>query len=343
MPRPTGDSARDRVNLYLSLVPWLIRRGTATIDEAAAQFGVSRSKIIEAMVTIACDGGSNEARLNFDTELCNIDWDKLAFDWDRYEATGEYVADGDLELTVAETLRSPAPFSARQRAMFLAGLELLKVIPHYRRLPELAELIAKLRGDGSAELTNVFSVALNDDPLANLIEDAIESERRVRFAYTNNQGVQSVREVDPYRQDVDGANRYLKGYCYLRNDVLTFNLDSIEQFEVLDVAVEPRDIDALALAGPLFVERDDDLQVGVSIDSQAMPLIAAYRRPGDRPVSRGDFTNLTIPFTYPEPAVRMISVLAGVAQVTEPHDVRAKVAAHATAALAAYGVEPTAR
>lgn len=343
MPRPSGDSARDRVNLYLSLVPWLIRRGTATIDEAAEQFGVNRGKIIEAMVTIACDGGTNEARLNFDTELCNIDWDKLDFDWDHYEATGEYVAYGDLEMTVAETLRSPAPFSARQRAMFLAGLELLKVIPHYRRLPELTTLIAKLRGDGSTELTNVFSVALTDDPLANRIEDAIEMGRRIRFAYTNNEGKHEEREVDPYRQQVAESSRYVRGYCYLRNEVRTFNLDSIEDLEILETAIETREVDALELAEPLFVEREGDLEVTISIDSEAMPLIAAYRRPGDRPITRGDTTTVSIPFSHAQTAIRLISVLSGVATVTSPSDVRAGVVDQAAAALAAYRARRAAR
>ncbi len=336
MPKQKGDSARDRVNLYLSLVPWVLKHGSVSIDDAAERFGVPRDKIIKAMVTIACDGGANEARFDFETELFSIDWEALQFDWDLFEADGKYEAHGELVLTVAETLTVPTPFSAQQRAMFLAGLELLKVIPHYRRLPELASLIVKLRGDGSSEVTNVFSVALSDDPLANQIEDAIDADRRVRFAYTNNKGERSVREVDPYRQDVDRGSRYLKGYCYERTEIRTFNLDSIDDFEILDVAIEPREFDALALVGPLFVERDDDLQVTVTLDSEALPLIAAYRRPGDRPVTRGDLTTITLPFTFAETAVRMVSVLAGVATVTEPSDVQKHIVDHASVALAAY-------
>lgn len=324
MARPAGDSARDRLNLFLAIVPFVLGRGVTNVQDIADHFDVKPERVREAISAIACDGGAGEARLNFDTELFNIDWDL-------------YEDDETVVLTVAEALRAPAPFANRQKAMFLAGLELLKAHPHYRRLPELEPLIDKLRGSSTNRPADIFAVALDTtDPTASALQDAIDRGVRVRFTYTNNQGQRGERVVEPYRQDVDNGQRYLSGFCLSRNDMRTFNLDSIEALEVTEDSVEPRAIDALALTRSLFEPREDDLQVDVVIDNAALPLIAAYRQPGDKPELTGDSTTVTIPFTYPETAVRMIAVLSEVARVTAPTDVRASVADFARAALDAY-------
>jgi proteasome accessory factor C len=324
MPRPTGDSARDRLNLFLAIVPFVLLRGSVTVTEVANQFGTTPKRIADAVQTIACDGGANEARYNFDTELFNIDWD-------------EFEENDVIILTVAEVMHVPAPFSAKQRAVFLAGLELLKAHPYYRRIPEFDGLVAKLRGPGANEVTDAFAVEVDENsPHANLIQDAIEKGVRIRFTYINNQGERGERDVDPYRQDLDGGQRYLKGYCLQRNDIRTFNLDSMENLQLLETPIEPRSIDALTLTSALFSENDDDLHVDIVIDPESLPLIASYLRPGVKPVETGGRKRLTLPFSHEGTAIRMISVLSGIAVVEGPDHVRAAVAGFARNALDAY-------
>lgn len=324
MPRPTGDSARDRLNLFLAIVPFVLLRESVSVAEVAKQFGTTPAKVIDAVETIACDGGANEARYNFNTELFNIDWE--AFEENEV-----------IILTVAEVMHVPAPFSAKQRAVFLAGLELLKAHPYYRRIPEFDGLVAKLRGSDSNQVTDAFAVEIDaDNPRANLIQDAIEKGLRVRFAYISNRGVREVREVEPYRQDLDGGQRYLKGYCLLRDDIRTFNLDSMEDLELLETSIEPRSIDALTLTSSLFNESADDLLVDLVIDPESMPLIASYLRPGVKQIETGGRKRLTLPFSHEGTAIRMISVLSGIAVVEGPADVRSAVANFARNALDAY-------
>jgi proteasome accessory factor C len=324
MPRPPGDSARDRLNLFLAIVPFVLARGVTNVTEIAERFGVPEQRVSDAIIAIACDGGANEARLNFDTELFNIDWDS----WDD---------DKTVILTVAEALHVPAPFGGRQKAMFLAGLELLKAHPHYRRLPEFDTLIDKLRGDDGTHPTDVFAVAIDTkNPTASSIQDAIDKGVCVRFTYTDNKGERTERTVEPYRQDVENGQRYLSGWCISRDGMRTFNLDSIESLDVTDESVEPRAIDTLALSGSLFHAHEDDLHVTVVIDSAAAPLIAPYRQPGDKPDKSGERETVTIPFTHSASAIRMIAVLSGVARITGPSEVRTTVADFARDALTAY-------
>lgn len=324
MGKPAGDSARDRLNLFLAIVPFVLTRGVTNVAEIAERFQVSEKRVTESIIAIACDGGANEARLNFDTELFNIDWDA----WDE---------DKTVILTVAEALRVPAPFGGRQKAMFLAGLELLRAHPQYRRLKELEPLIEKLSASSGTRPAGVVAVAMDtSNPTANSIQDAIEEGARLRFTYTNNKGERKDRHVEPYRQDVQNGKRYLVAWCLDNDGMRTFNLDSIEDLVVTADPITPRAIDTLSLSGSLFEPHEDDVQVTVVIDSSASPLIAAYRRPGDMPDKSGERETLTLPFTYTESALRMIAVLSGVAEITAPNDVRARVADFAREALDAY-------
>jgi proteasome accessory factor C len=324
MAKPLGNSARDKLNLFLAIVPFVLLRGSVTVDEVAKQFATTREKVISAVKTIACDGGANEARFNFETELFNIDWE--AFE-----------DDGVIILTVAELLHVPTPFNARQRSIFLAGLELLKAHPHYRRLPEFDDLISTLRGSETNAATDAFAVAVDtDNPTAHTIQDAIDKQVRIGFGYVNNKGERSVREVDPYRQHIKGGQRYVKGHCYQAGEVRTFNLDSMDSLEVSATPIEERTVDPLALTSELFSESDNDVHVELVIDPQALSLIAGYRRPGYSPLITDDSARLTIPFSHFSTAVRMVSALSGIAAIVEPAEVRADVAAFARRALDAY-------
>jgi proteasome accessory factor C len=324
MARPTGESARDKLNIFLAIVPFVLSRKESTVDEIAEHFGV-RPEIVHAAVSaIACDGGAGEARHGFDNELFNIEWDP-------------FLDDGTVILTVAETLRVPAPFSARQKAIFLAGLELLRAHPHYRRLPEFDSLIEKLGGNAGTDVANVFSVNVDrNDETAGLIQDAIDAAVCLSFTYVSNEGVRTERTIEPYRQDVTNGQRYVRGYCLSRDDLRTFNLDSIESVVVSTTPIENRAIDALSLSASLFHPREDDIVVTVDIEADALALIAPYRQPGFMLTKNGDRVSVSIPFTHVPSAVRMISVVSGIATITEPSHVRDAVAASAQAALEKY-------
>jgi proteasome accessory factor C len=90
------------------------------------------------------------------------------------------------------------------------------------------------------------------------------------------------------------------------------------------------------LTSSLFEESDADIQVEVAISPEAIPLIASYRRPGSRMTVTGERARMTIPFSNTSTAVRMISVLPGIATIEGPTEVRSAVADFARTALDAY-------
>lgn len=323
MARPTGDSAKDRLNLFLSIVPFVLSRKIVTVADVAAHFGTTQERVVKAIKTIACDGAENEARYNFNTELFQIDWDDLD--------------DGVINLTVAAIMQEPARFSNQQRAMFVAGLELLRAHPAYRKLPEFDLLLEKLRGKDASDGTGPFGVVIDaNNTLGTEIQAAIESSSRVTFDYVNNRGDSSKREVDPYRLEAVSEGWYLRGYCHNREEMRTFSLVSMSNFEALNTPIEDREIDPLALYGELFNRRNDDLLVTIEIEKRALPLIAGFRQPGESPKYGEETAILTIPFTFKETAAKMMSGLPGLGRVVEPAEVREEIFARATAALKAY-------
>ena len=321
MPRPQGDSAQDRLNLWFAIIPFVQLRGEAPVSEIAQHFGVKEERVIHAVRAMANDGA--DILISDTTDHFNIDWDLFEHE--------EIV-----RFTVADALLRPAPLTSKQRSMLIVGLELLQSHPQYRALPDLQPLVEKLRG-GSQQIAPLFAVVppAGTDEL-DTAQSAIDSRRVVTFTYTDNKGQRTVRTVEPYLIDVQNNKNYLIGWCLDRSAMRTFNFDSLEDLVVTDIEAEPREIDVLSLSRSLFTENDGKLDVLVSIDEDALPLLGGYLVPGATIVKTGERVEVDLPFGHEDSAVRMISYHSGTATIREPESVRSRVADFARAALAAY-------
>lgn len=321
MPRPQGDSAQDRLNLWFAIIPFVKLRGEASVVEIATHFDVKVDRVINAVRAMANDG--SDILVSDTTDHFNIDWDLFEHE--------EIV-----RFTAADALLRPAPLTAKQRSMLIVGLELLQSHPHYRALPDLQPLLDKLRG-GTNSIAPLFAVVPpTGTPELDAAQSAIDVRRTVTFAYTDNRGERTNRTVEPYLIDSQNNKNYLVGWCTDRLAMRTFNFDSIEDLVVTDVAAEAREIDVLALSRALFTENDGKLDVLVSIDEDALPLLGGYLVPGAPMVKTGERVEVELPFGHEESAVRMIAYHAGSATIREPEKVRGRVADFARAALAAY-------
>ncbi len=72
----------------------------------------------------------------------------------------------------------------------------------------------------------------DEEPIEEIIADAIENDLEISFDYSDRDGVITRREVEPYRLYVEGGRRYLEGECRLRNDMRTFRLSRMWNVEV---------------------------------------------------------------------------------------------------------------
>ncbi len=184
-------SAVDDVARMLALVPWLLERPGATVQETAAVFGVAESKVREDLYHLDFCGlpGLGGGDL-FDVSI---------------------VADR-IVVSMADELREPL------RLTPVEALRLVLIAEAVRDavagdLPELDGAIAKLRA--AADVPRGVSVELDDTGARWLvpIRRAIESDRTVTFAYRGRaDDAPQSRTVDPWGLTVAEGFWYVQGH-----------------------------------------------------------------------------------------------------------------------------------
>lgn len=74
------------------------------------------------------------------------------------------------------------------------------------------------------------------------IRTAIEECREISFSYTDSNGSQTRRMVEPYSLLLKDQRWYLYAWCLMREDFRLFKLSRIKGLEVLNVSFTPRDV-----------------------------------------------------------------------------------------------------
>lgn len=78
-------------------------------------------------------------------------------------------------------------------------------------------------------------------PKIEYIQDAIERQRYIRFAYYGPRG-EGDRKIEPYLLVFQWSSWYVWGYCMKRKDYRMFKLNRMQELEVLEECFEKRDI-----------------------------------------------------------------------------------------------------
>ncbi|AJY74097.1 helix-turn-helix transcriptional regulator [Paenibacillus beijingensis] len=112
-------------------------------------------------------------------------------------------------------------------------------------LDKVGALAAKTeRGSGQGERLMIdldpWSGGEEQKALMRQLRGAADSLRLVKFRYTNGQGEEAVREVEPVGVVLKGYIWYLYAYCRLRGDYRIFRLSRVEQLTVLQATFERR-------------------------------------------------------------------------------------------------------
>ncbi|MBN9606801.1 MAG: WYL domain-containing protein [Actinomycetales bacterium] len=322
--RPTAPpplQARDKLAFLLSLVPWLMDRDGATVDEAAAHFGVTPDAIREAVELIAVSGIPGDHAAYQHGDLFDIDW----------EAFEEH---GRIVLTNLVAIDDSPRFSAREAAALIAGLQYLSALPENADRAAIASLMAKLsRGSSGAPAPVAVAEQSTDATLA-VIREAVERGLQVELGYLNSRGEYERRRVDPLRVESLDVDWYLRGWCHLRQAVRTFRLDRISDPVITDQPIEHR-LGEVGLPERLFEPSDEDLEVELELAPAAVPLLADYL-PGLPATASGAPVRTTVRVSHYHGLKRLVGANPGMLEVLGPPEARAAVHDWATAALARY-------
>jgi proteasome accessory factor C len=222
--RAAGETATERLQRLLALVPYVMSRNVAGMAETAAAFGITERELVDDLNLLWC------VELRSPDPYCPIDLS--------YEG-------GEIVVSEAEAIDRPLRLGVDEACALLIALRMLSELPDVGEGPALARTIAKLEAAAGAAAgpSAQVSVALDDvvaQSAVTAVAAALERGRRLHISYyVPGRDEATERDVDPMRLVVAEGRSYLEGWCRRADAVRLFRLDRILAIDVLDV---PKDV-----------------------------------------------------------------------------------------------------
>lgn len=319
--RQTPLQAQDKLAFLLSLVPYLMDRGSVSVAEAAAHFGVPVTQIRRAVELIAVSGIPGETTQYQHGDLFDIAWD-------------DFEQNDVIVLTNLVAIDDSPRFSSREAAALIAGLQYLSSLPENADRQAIASLMSKLSRGSSGAPSQVAVENSETNQLLALVRRATSEGVQLEFDYAGVRGLVERRRVDPLRVESLDADWYLRGYDHLREAIRTFRLDRISRAAVSSSPIAYRAAD-VTLPETLFEGSPDDVLVTVEIDTPAASFLADYA-PDEVEDLPGGRSRMLVRVTQFGSLSRLIAGLPGRPRVIAPAAARAAVADWAKRAASKY-------
>lgn len=309
-------SATDAVQRLLVLVPWLLERPGAHVDEAAAAVASDRATVLDDLQL-----------LNF----CGLPG-RLGGDLFEVELVGDRIL-----LHLAPTFDRPLRPSREEALRLVLSLDHVAAVLG-DELPGLVDALAAVR---SAAGVPAGVRAAPEPATAQLrpLRRAVAEQRRVRLRYRGRaDATPRERDVDPWELLLDRGTWYLHGHDHDAGGLRTFRLDRVEDVSVGDEAVRvPRP--AGDLPAPSYQPGPDDTIVQLDVSPAGhwvLDLLDAAE------VDHGDqgITHVTVETDAPRWIVALVLAARGEVTVTAPLALKDTVVRTARAGLAAHRAHP---
>jgi len=311
----------DRVQVLLTLVPYLLERGEVTVAEAAAEFGVTPAQMramVEKLTVIGLPGADGYWQQPH--ELFDINWDLL----DEHDR---------IEITQSVGLERAPRLTSREAAALLAGLRLAAAMPGVAESEVIQGLMAKLAAGASAAPADVVVAPPRVDEVRELVARALREGVAVSFTYrAPDAPAATTRTVDPVKVLVSNGQWYLQGWCHLRRAVRTFNLERVSEPRITDIPAEHAHVPVPELFEPAA---DDEVAV-IRFRSELAPLVGEYLDRAELTESDG-VTTARLRVADARSLKRLVARRGGAVEILEPAAARKAAVDWADAALALYG------
>ncbi|WP_119697740.1 helix-turn-helix transcriptional regulator [Microbacterium halotolerans] len=309
----------DRVQILLTLVPYLLERGEVSVEEAAEEFGVSAEQMrgmVEKLTVIGLPGDGGYWQQPH--ELFDINWDLLD-------------GSGIIEITQAVGLRRAPRLTSREAAALLAGLRLASSLPGVADSDVVRSLIAKLAAGASAAPADVVVVPARVDEVRELVGRALRERVAVEFRYRAKDGPETTRTVDPVKLVISNGDWYVQGWCHTRRAMRTFNLERVSDAHITGKPAQHSGEEAPAL----FARGADDDIAAIRFRSEYAPLVGDYLE-GAELHDDGDVIRARVRVGDARSLKRLAALRAGHVEIVEPDAARRAAAEWAQAGLDQY-------
>jgi proteasome accessory factor C len=319
--RAAGETATERLQRLLALVPYVLSRNVAGMAETAAAFGISERELVDDLNLLWC------VELRSPDPYCPIDLS--------YEG-------GEIVVSEAEAIDRPLRLGVDEACALLIALRMLTELPDVGNGPALRRTIAKLEAAAGAAAGPSAQVAVQVDDLvaqsaATAVAEALDRGRRLHISYyVPGRDEATERDVDPMRLLLVEGRSYLEGWCRRADAVRLFRLDRILAIEVLDV---PKDVPARAEArdvdSGLFRPSPQDVLVVLELGPAAR-WVADYYPCEQVDEMPGDWLRVRLRTPDPRLFRRLALRLGEDGRLVSPPELADQVSADAAAALANY-------
>jgi proteasome accessory factor C len=305
-------SAAEDVARMLTLVPWLLERPGASVDEVVEAFGVPERTIRGDLAAL---------------DFCGLPGLRGG---DLFEVS---IVGDRVVVRMADELRRPLRLTPREALRLVLTLDSVEE-GFGDVLPALGTALGKIRE--AAGVPEGVRVELERTGAAWIapLRDAIAADRAVRLAYRGrNDDAPRERQVDPWALHVTDGTWYLQGHDASAAARRTFRLDRVADVSVLD---EARTSSAPAgdLPPPRYEPGEDDVEVVLRIGPAARWLLddldASEVLPED------DVVRATVHTDAPRWLERLVLMAGGDATVVAPPSLASAVRDAARQALARY-------
>ena len=312
--------AADRVRVYLTLVPYLLEHGQVSLQEAAAEFGVTPNEMrqmVEKLTVIGLPGDSGYWQQP--QEMFDINWDLL----DEEDV---------IEITNDVALRRVPRFTAREAAALLAGLQMVAAVPAVSVSGLGRGLMSKLsRGAADAPAEVVVAPSAVDE-VRRVVSQGVRDGVAVSFTYQAPDAAPTTRTVDPVQVLITNAQWYLQGWCHMRKAMRTFHLDRVSDARLTDIPITH----AGDHVPEAFAAAEDEGEVRVRVPERIAPLLRGFLT-GDEVEAKDGVVTARLHLADPRGVKRLAARFGGVMEVIEPGIARAAAREWAAAGLALYG------
>lgn len=265
----TGTSAK--IERLLAIVPWVVERGGATVNDIAEQFEMRPSAVYDLLLAAMCYEVAGAGAYENLGIVVYGDESDAGEAWVHTEPGA--MLDRPLNLSAPQAF---GILVAGQSALALRGAD---------RSGALATALDKLRTVYGERVR--VSVDLPLPRSLPILREALRRRTTVSIHYyTPNTDEVSERNVDPLEISLADGHWYLRGWCHLRQDLRSFRVDRIEACSDTREAHgrDPETGEAAAIAP---AESDETIDVVLSIPRSDLWQVEAYpsrevRDDGDR-------------------------------------------------------------
>jgi proteasome accessory factor C len=306
-----SETAAQRTSRLLALLPWLAAHEEVSVDEAAAQFDISRTQLLNDLATLTFTGPDQGGG-----GLVDIDYQ-----------------DGAISVLNTQGIDRPLRLTTAEAAALVVGLQVLEQVPGTHDKDALKRAQAALQeAAGKAAQSVAVRVRSGGRPAVSAaVTEALAGGRALEIEYEGAaRDVVSTRVVDPIRVLVAEGYTYLEAYCRRAKATRLFRLDRVVGARVLDEASQPHPAED---SSELFDQVTETLILDLAPQSrwviERYPTTSVQERPDGSLVAQ-------LPLADPAWAVRLGLSLAGRGEVLAPPEVVAEVRRRASAALDLY-------